>query len=368
MKLSFLEPLYAAPGPYACVYVDTSRDIDDPDKAIEVRWRHMGEDLIAQGADEATVAALAAAVGDDCEVSGRHGQAIFASHGRVVLEEELPQPPVRDSARFAVLPDAMPLAVQHAPDIPYAAVVVHRADQRGAGGEDPELEVDFQAGRWPVSSVAPGPCHHRRSLAEDWPHGADEVAGELQCLVDRSGAEVIVLCGDAWARGVLAHHLPRRLSSRVVAVAGDGHGGGEGRALLEDGLNDWLHGAMSVRDQARVETFVAQRARRERAVEGMPAVVATLQRGQACTLLLNTPVRFPCPLWAGPEPTHIALSAADLDSFGVREFQTVPAGTALIRALVGTAAELVALPRTGLRLEDGMGALLRYTDVRGPQQ
>ncbi|WP_164492729.1 hypothetical protein [Streptomyces lydicus] len=39
-----------------------------------------------------------------------------------------------------------------------------------------------------------------------------------------------------------------------------------------------------------------------------------------------------------------------------------PAGAALIRALVRTGAELVVVPRVGLPLEEGVGALLRYVD------
>ncbi|WP_319670359.1 hypothetical protein [Streptomyces sp. ME18-1-4] len=80
------------------------------------------------------------------------GQAIFASHGGLVLVEELPDPPAHDAARFGALPDVMPLAVQHAPDIPYAAATVHRAapgDRRagGDGGGLPDGEVAEQRGR-----------------------------------------------------------------------------------------------------------------------------------------------------------------------------------------------------------------------------
>jgi len=70
-------------------------------------------------------------------------------------------------------------------------------------------------------------------------------------------------------------------------------------------------------------------------------------------------------LWAGSEPTQIAVSAADLESFGVLGFQEEPPGAALIRALVGTGAELVVVEREELSLEDGVGVLLRYTDPGG---
>ncbi|WP_149827340.1 hypothetical protein [Streptomyces tailanensis] len=85
MRLHFLDALYAMPGPYASVYVDTSRDIDDRDKAIELHSRHARSDLIELGADPATAEVSAAAVGTDADLPGRHGQALFATHGELVL-------------------------------------------------------------------------------------------------------------------------------------------------------------------------------------------------------------------------------------------------------------------------------------------
>lgn len=154
MELTFLDPVYARPGPYACAYLDTSRDIPDPEAAISLRRRHLREDLAGQGADDATVAAVADVAGSDREIAGRHGQAIFASQGHLALVEEVPDPPAHDAARFSALPDVMPLAVQHAPDIPYATATVHRVAHREVG-EPEELEADLQVGRWwPSSAVA----------------------------------------------------------------------------------------------------------------------------------------------------------------------------------------------------------------------
>lgn len=359
MKLTFLGPLYARPGPYACAYLDTSRDIDDPERAIGLRRRHLREDLTAQGADAASVAVLADAAGTDRDVPGRHGQAIFASHGHLALVAELPEPPTRDTAQFASLPDALPLAMQHAPDIPYVAVALRRVDDGETGPVHEQVEVAFEAGSWPVSRVAPGARHRRRSPAGDWPRSAERIADELETLAHRSGAEAIVLCGDTQARGVLAHRLPERLSDRVVTRAGDGQAAGEGRALLEEELSDHFRGRTSARDRAWTERFQAQRARHRDASEGIAAVVAALQRHQARAVLVNPPAEFRMSLWAGPEPTQIALSAADLQSFGVLSFQRRPVGAALIRALVRTGAELVVVPPEEIPLEDGAGVVLR---------
>ncbi|MFI9344723.1 hypothetical protein ACIG0D_26170 [Streptomyces sp. NPDC052773] len=122
MKLSFLDPLFATPGPWASVYLDTTRNGDDPDGAVAARWRHQRDALLAQGADIATVTALEEAVG----TSDAPGQALFAAHGRLALAADLPDPPERDHARFDPLPDALPLALRRAPDIPYAAITITR--------------------------------------------------------------------------------------------------------------------------------------------------------------------------------------------------------------------------------------------------
>lgn len=367
MKLSFLEPLYAQPGPYACAYVDTSRDIGDPESAIELRRRHLRDDLAAQGADTATVTAMIDAVGTDREVAGRHGQAIFAARGQLALMEELPEPPVHDTARFTALPDAMPLAVQHAPDIPYTAVVVHHADQRAESGtQQEELQVDLEAGRWPINRVAPGNRLHRRVPADEWQKGAAELAAELEDLADRAGTEVIVVCGLLWARGVLIHRLPQRLRERVLAVEGDGLTEDTGRALLEKELSVLFRDRLTTQDLEQVGRFLAERAREGAAAEGMTATVAALQRGQAGALLLNRRAEFPHRLCTGEEPTQIALSAENLYTFGVSSVEEQPADAALIRAVVGTGAELVVVTQEELPLNDGVGVLLRYSDPSAP--
>ncbi|MEV7235105.1 hypothetical protein AB0N06_14325 [Streptomyces sp. NPDC051020] len=83
------------------------------------------------------------------------------------------------------------------------------------------------------------------------------------------------------------------------------------------------------------------------------------------------PGRFGAPesslrLWAGCRPTQLALTEAELVSFGVRAPREERADEALVRALVGTGAELVVVPESALRLSEGVGALLWYTDPGAP--
>ncbi|MGW7368063.1 baeRF2 domain-containing protein [Streptomyces sp. NPDC054841] len=364
MRLSFLGPLYAEPGPFVSVYLDTSRDIDHPERAIALRWRRLRDELTRQGVDRATITAVEQVVGADAELPGMHGQAIFTAHGALVLDGELPKPPAHDSARYGTLPDAMPLVAQHVPEIPYLTAVVHYGGLPTAETEG-TVTVVAETGVWPVSNVAPGERLHRRVPVGEWHDTAVRLGHELDQRARQDGADAFVIGGDEWACGVLVRRLPDRLRDRVVRVGGETPTD-TGRALLEPQLETVFRGHMAIHDRVLVETFIARRARHGAAAEGLAATVAALQRGQVAALLLNRPPGSSRCLWAGSQPTQLALTEDELLSFGVRAPREEPADEALVRALVGTGAELVVAPEHVLRLQEGVGALLRYTDPGTP--
>ncbi|MDX2644138.1 hypothetical protein PV341_11210 [Streptomyces sp. PA03-1a] len=338
MKLSFLQPLFDRPGPWASAYLDTSRDVADPDRVIARRWRHLRDDLTAHGADPATVHALHAAVGMDDNLPGRHGQALFATRGELVLAAELPEPPVHDTADLDDLPDALPLVVQRAPDLPYLAVFVGRTEDGGG------IQVAAQTERWPAGRIDTDPAVRQTVPAEDWQRTAPRLAGDLTDLADRGAAEVLVLgrdLGDPRTAGVLVDHMPERLGNALVTVGTGNPGGAPDRALLEEHLARELGGRLNAADQARLEAYLMQRAQDRTACEGTGAVVAALGRADAEAVLVNDPPPLPGHLPAGPGE---------------------PAGAALLRAAACTGAELVVVPRGTLALDDGVGVLLRRRD------
>ncbi|WP_033319298.1 hypothetical protein [Streptomyces yerevanensis] len=365
MKLSFLDPLYSRPGPWASVHLDTSRDIDEPDKAIDLRWRHLRDTLRDQGTDAATVSILDAAVGTGCDLPGRHGQALFAAHGQLVLVADLPDPPVRDTARFDDLPDTLPLAVQRAPDIPYLAVALTRGVSEGKGEY---VSVVAESGRWPVSRVAPGPRLSRLVPVEDWPRTAPRIAQELDELAGRHRAGLVVLRrdeGDPWLSGVLVNRMPIHLQNRVTVVeSGPGTAAdtAPGRPLLETEVARTLDGRLSAPDRLQLDTFLAQRARHRQKSEGVTAAVTALQRGRARALLLTRSPRLPERLWVGAEPSQLALSAEELEAFGVKSVRDRPADAALLYATARTGAELIVVDSDRVPLTDGVGVLLRYRE------
>jgi hypothetical protein len=358
------------------VYLDTSRDTDDPDAAIELRRRHQRDALRAQGADAETVSALDAAMGADRDVPGRHGQALFAAHGRLALTEELPEPPTRDTARYGDLPDALPLAVQHAPDIPYLAVALARSGPPLADDEPLDdvrrdhvlpdhVLVTFQTGRWPAGRVLPGPRHTRLLPVGQWRQAATGLARELEDAAGPRGVETVVVGrgpGDAWLSGALVDRLPVRLRNRVALVECRSDPAAHDRALLEPELARVMDGRLTAADRRQWEAFLAQRARHPHHCEGIEATVRALRRGQARALLVTDPARLPETLQVGAEPSQIALSAEELGALGATLVHPEPAGAALLYAAARTGADLIVPPPDRPGLADGVGVLLRYRD------
>ncbi len=97
-------------------------------------------------------------------------------------------------------------------------------------------------------------------------------------------------------------------------------------------------------------------------MEGLAFAVSELQRGRVKALFLNNHPESTFRLWVGPEPGQIALAEQELRSYGIREVREERADAALVRALVGTRAELVLVPERELWLSEGVGVLLRYAD------
>jgi hypothetical protein len=88
-----------------------------------------------------------------------------------------------------------------------------------------------------------------------------------------------------------------------------------------------------------------------------------LQRGQADTVLLIDDPSSTDTLWISPDdPTLVAVDQFELRDSGINNPTEVRADAALLRAIVGTRADLVLVHPDEVQLEHGIGAVLRYDD------
>jgi release factor family 2 len=367
MDLSYLRPLFTAPGPWASVYLDATRAEENADHQVDLRWRALRQDLADQGADDATLDALQDALAGQPYQSGRYGLALFATGGDVALVEPLPAPPATEQAAWGPLPHAMPLVAQRGEDVPYVRVLADRtgADVTGLSvGGAPRRRTVRGSASYPLRKVHVGGWSHRRyqqAAEETWKRNAGDVAGAVTELAKAVGAEVIVIGGDVRSAPLIAERLPRRWRDRVIVTDAGSRQAGD-----EEGLDDLT--VQSIADVAdrhardAIEKYNMQRGEGSGSA-GLADVVTRLQRGQADTVLLVNDASSTDKLWIGPDdPSLVSVDADMLRESGVDDPQRVRADAALLRAIVGTDADLVLVQPGEVALEHGIGAVLRYAD------
>ncbi|HYH30845.1 MAG TPA: Vms1/Ankzf1 family peptidyl-tRNA hydrolase, partial [Pseudonocardia sp.] len=245
MDLRFLRDLTEKPGPVATVYLDASHDTDDSARALALRWAEARSALADQGADTATLDALASAVEDGRPPVGRAGRVLVARGGEVLLDRTLPEPPARPACTWGPLPDLLPVLVEQ-PE-PVTAVVV-RVDETGGeilvAGPDaaPRSVEEVTAGEYPVHKVRGGGWSHlamQERVEESWRRNTAEVAERVDRQVAATGAAVLVVAGDPRSRSRLLDALADRSASVAVQVDhSTGASGDDLAAAVAEALRD----------------------------------------------------------------------------------------------------------------------------------
>ncbi|MFJ9737551.1 Vms1/Ankzf1 family peptidyl-tRNA hydrolase [Streptomyces sp. NPDC101166] len=366
MDLAFLHPLYEHSGPWASVYVDTSRHTESTPHERRLTAAAMARQLAEQGADEATCRAVEKAI-DELRRSGEpHGRALFARAGEVVLDPPLARPPQADHAEWAPLPRVTPLLELAGQD---PLCLVAYVDRRGA-----DLELRSGLGRqeagtvtgrqYPIhrtSSADWSERHFQLKVENTWEHNAGEIADNVSACQEETGADLIVLVGDDRERRAVHERLPQRLRDRVVEAP---HGAGS--RLLDEDVESARAEHTRRRAEAELERFLAARAPdgegRSGAVEDVPALVEAAREHRIDELL----IRADGPdtrreVWIGEDSDQLAVRRTELKTLGEQNSWAARADDALIRSAVTTDAPVLVLPPESEETPvGGLGALLRW--------
>ncbi|MFJ8535287.1 Vms1/Ankzf1 family peptidyl-tRNA hydrolase [Streptomyces sp. NPDC093591] len=367
MDLAFLHPLYEHSGPWASVYVDTSRHTEDTPHERHLTAQALSRELADQGADDATCRAVRNALEELEHSSEPHGRAVFARAGEVVLDPPLARAPLRDTAHWAPLPHTAPLLELAGED---PVCVVAYVDRRGAA-----FELRSALGRQDVGSVT-GRRHpiHRTSTSDwserhfqlkvenTWEHNAAEIADALTVCQEETRADLLILVGDDRERRTVHERLPQRLHDLVVEAA---HG--TGSRLLDEDVERARQEHVRQRAERELERFLAARAPdsegRSAAVEGVPALIEAAREHRIDELL----IRPDGPdahreVWIGEEPDQVAVRRTDLKILGEQRSWAARADDALIRCAVATGAPALSVTPAaqGEAPVGGLGALLRW--------
>ncbi|WP_137816516.1 Rv2629 family ribosome hibernation factor [Gandjariella thermophila] len=360
--------LLSAAGPFASMYLDASHDTEDAPHEVELRWRGMRDELAAQGAGDATVAALDDAMRAAPAAVGRAGRALVAAGDRVLIDVPLPAPPDPAVLRYSPLPYLMPLVEHAEPAIPHVVAVVDRAgaDLRAYHGTgDLAASPTVQGERHPLHRTSVGGWNQRqvqRRVDETVRENATEVAGEIGDLAGKVGAELVVLAGEVQGRSAVHRALPEACRQIAVEVESGGRAPGADGEAVEREARRLVAERARARDRGTVERFNAELGSgRGQAVHGLVPVTAALREGKVATLLVTDAAIGERTVRAGAEAAQLAVDAEQLRAQGVPEPAERRADEALPLAAAAVGAEVL-IVRDGVPdpLQDGMGALLRY--------
>jgi hypothetical protein len=377
-----LAALYDQPGPFISIYLDTESAVEDATARLETRWKDVVRDLREHGVDDATIDALSAARGGH-ELGNT--RVLIAVPGRVLFARSLPEGTDTDVIRVAPLPYLLPLVDWSQTRVPHLVVLT---DREGADvlayetGADPVETSSVDSGRYPVHKTGVGGwSEHRYQLRveENWKASAKEVAETVERIARDVDPRVIVVAGDSHAVSGLREHLEPRLAEKMVVIRGGRARDGSDEVTADHvlaTLADWMREDV----QATLAEFAKYRNRAEEisathpapdgievalnAADGVADTVAALRKAQVGTLLLGEDLDEDAPILFGPAPTQLALRDSELHDLGVEQPRMGWLVDVLIRAALGTGAEIRLVPAgTEQSPTDGVGALLRYSDT-----
>ncbi|MGY1724648.1 baeRF2 domain-containing protein [Blastococcus sp. SYSU DS0533] len=371
MDVSFLEPVFAAAGPYATVCADVTHTTESADTELELRVRALSEKLSEQGAPEAVVEAVRARLlegNEGGEAGTLRGRAVVAAaDGTVVLDEVLADAPARETAEWSAHPDLLPVLRQLAGRVPHAVVVADRvgADITVAGlSGRPDEERHVEGDTFHMRKVKVGGWAHNtymHTAENQWEENAGRVADEIDSFNRRLPLRFVLLAGDVRARQILADKAHASWSDLVVSMDEGGRAAGADREPIERRTNE-LVAEHEARDIADAVDKVQAAAAHGLAVTGTDAVVEALRKGQVETLLLTDEQDADATLLVGGGPLELGVKQQDMDALGVHG-EVVPAGPALLEAAVASAAGVIVVPEAALPGDEPVAAILRYTDA-----
>ncbi|MFI0817842.1 hypothetical protein ACH4TX_15245 [Streptomyces sp. NPDC021098] len=381
MDVGFLKPLFDRPGPWACVYLDTSRATEDAPTRRRLRERFVAGQLTAQGADARTREAVVSRLAGERAATASAGRALFAADGEVVLDLPLAASPGDVVTSWSPLPRVAPLASLRGE---WPSCLVAYVDRTGA-----DLELRDEDGARRVCRATGGTergrrhrsmpadryeWHYRNRVENGWEHTADLVAEELVRQWPDSGAPLLVLAGDPRERRAVRDRLPEPLRDRAVEARHGSRTPGSARELLEAEIDHARADHARAHLEAVLDLFRAGRGRPgghavsghdgsapSGAAEGVPAVVEALRSHQAATLLLGQvggDMRHE--VWIGPGADQVAVQRAQVRALGVSAPEPARADDALMRSAAVADTEVLLVPEGVPGPAGGLGAVLRW--------
>ncbi|MFE3324374.1 hypothetical protein [Streptomyces sp. NPDC059176] len=381
MELGFLKPLFEHPGPWASVYIDTSRATEDAAKRQELRERSVASQLIEAGADGYTTRAVMDRLAQEPVSGAPPGRALFAAGAEVLLDIPLAVGPAASEATWSVLPHIAPLAELRGDAPPCMVAYIDRsgADLELRDGTHRRSLGQANGREWQGRGHRSVPedrqeWHYRNKVENGWNETADAIAAELARQWPGSGARLLVLTGDARERRAVHNKLPEQIRAVAVEAGSGSRSPGSSATVLDRQIADACEQYANDRLQSALERFRMGRGRpgehRETSVdtglggaaEGIPAVVDAVRSHQVATLLVARGASDASrEVWIGPGADDVAVQRGQARAMGVAKPVPARADDALLRSAAAGDGEVLMVPAGADGPAGGFGAVLRWS-------
>ncbi len=367
MQLRDLSDVLAAPGPFVTVHVGAESAVEQAADRYELAWKNALKQLEDQGVAEPVREAVSGARGGHADGAAR---IVVASvpEARVVLSAPVSVPPPTDTVEVGPLPRLLPLVTDLTQRVPH---VVVNADRTGADVsafydvDKMAHEVTVKGSTLHVHRVPGGGWSHLRyqhRAENQWARNGEEIAETARQLAEQVGAELVVGVGDAREVDLVKKALPANWQDKYLEVPG-GRGDDGSESLVQQRVRDAVARHVAAETLDLLAEFSQERGQVKRACDGVDDVVAALRKAQVQTLLVTTEADQSTTLFYGPEPTALGTTREELAALGVDDPQQGPLLEVLVRAAVGTGADVQLVPHEPSEAPNGgVGAVLRYSD------
>src|SRR3954451_7428117 len=374
MDVTFLEPVFSAPGPYATVCADVTHTTENADTELDLRVRAVAEKLTEQGAPEAVVEAVRGRLleGNEGGDAGtwRARSVAVAPHGSLLLAQPLVDSPRGEVAEWSPYPDLLPVLRQLPGRVPHIVVLIDRVGADitvsavpGQPIEEKEVEGDsFQIRKFPGGGWA----HHRyqHNAENKWIHNAENVAESISSMARRLAPKFVLVAGDVRARQILTDRASDLWSDLIVNMDEGGRAAGADLEPVNRREAELVAEHEAHEESQAVEQIEAASAH-GLSVTGTALVVEALRKSQVETLVLADQ-QDDEQLFVGGSPLELGMGQGDLEELGSQEMHAGPADPPLVPASVARKADLVVVPRAALPADIPVAAVLRYTDASTP--
>jgi hypothetical protein len=357
VKTNSIAQLLEDPGPFASVYVDVSRDMEDGNRVVELAARAACDSLLEQGAPSSVCDEIRDVLTTSLHVEAPASRAVVATDRGVVLDQVSRARTVHATATWAPLPDLGAWITDEDTRVPFLLALVdheggqvsvyrssrHAADVTESVGSPDVHEHKFHGGGW---------AHLRyQHVAENaWMRNATEVAAEIERHA-RRGIEMIILAGDPQSRSQVTEALGDVRAEVVQLESGSRAADGGDDALFSE-VDAVLTRHVTATKLADVHALQDRLGKGEAVAIGIADVVDALVRGQVDRLLIDVDRARE---FRVEPPHHPGLSFGAVTDLP----ESIPADLALIAGAAVTAAD-VNVTRARTMAGAPVAALLRW--------